>query len=152
MTYQIYKLKKYNVIDRNDPKIIVKGTHQEILSSLNENKGYHLLLFDNINYNLFFDIDKLPLDGDQSIYSFFESLSDDLNIDITDIKYTESKKDSGLSYHVVIPSINANLKTQEHLAKQLKEKFNYIDLDVYQNNRFFRLPNQTIKEIQNFFD
>ena len=145
MTSQIFKLKNYEV-KRNDPKIIVKGSYKEILTSLNENKGYHLILYDAINYNLFFDIDKVPLNGNQSIYTFFESLSEELNVDLTDIKYTESKKDSGLSYHVVIPSLNANLKTQLHLAKQLKTNFDYIDLDVYQNNRFFRLPNQTLKD------
>ena len=130
MTSQIFKLKNYEV-KRNDPKNIVKGNYKEILTSLNENKGYHLLLYDDVNYNLFFDIDKVPLNGNQSIYTFIESLSEELNVDLTDIKFTESKKDSGLSYHVVIPSLNANLKTQLHLAKQLKTNFDYIDSVSY---------------------
>ena len=145
MTSQIYKLKDYKT-KRDDPKNIIKGTSKDILNALNDNKGYHQLLFDDIKYNLFFDIDGIVLDAEKSIYTFIEYLVEELDIDLTDIKYTESKKDKSLSYHLVIPSLNANLKTQKHLAEQIKKDFDFIDLCVYQNNRFFRLPNQTNKE------
>ena len=76
------------------------------------------------------------------------NLSDLFNIDISSIKLTKSVKDT-LSYHVVISSIHATLTTQNHLGKQIKRDFDYIDLCVYQKNRWFRIPNQTNKEKPN---
>jgi hypothetical protein len=67
---------------------------------------------------------------------------------LTDIKYTKSEKDDTYSYHVVIPKYNTNLKTQLYLIKQIKDcsGFSEIDLAVYENKRWFRLPNQSNKE------
>jgi hypothetical protein len=144
----ISSIPKNYTVKRDDPKIITKGTFPQLLTALNENKGYHQLLFHDINYDLFFDIDKEPKDDEKSVYSFFEYLSDDLYIDLTDIKYTKSEKDDTYSYHVVIPKYNTNLKTQLYLIKQIKDcsGFSEIDLAVYENKRWFRLPNQSNKE------
>ena len=145
MNSKIYSIKNYKV-KREDPKIITSESYNDILIKLNSDKGYHLLLFDDIKYKLFFDIDNVPLTGDDSIYTFFEYLSKIKEIDLTDIKYTESKKGDTLSYHIVVPCIHATLKTQSELASNMKEDNKYIDLSVYQNNRWFRLPQQTLKE------
>jgi hypothetical protein len=93
-------------------------------------------------------MDKVPKDGENSIFSFFEYLSDELYIDLTDIKYTKSEKDDTFSYHVIIPRYNANLNTQLYIVNQIKEDsgFYEIDLSVYENNRWFRLPNQSNKK------
>jgi len=144
MNFQIYSLKNYKT-KRDDPKIIIKGNKNEILAQLSTDKGYHELLMDDTEYNLFFDVDKIPLEEDHIIYEFIEKLSNNLRLDITDIKFTLSKKDT-LSYHIVVPTKRATLATQLEMAKRIKLKFEYVDLAVYQNNRFFRLPNQTNKE------
>ena len=144
MIYNIFTLKNYKT-KRDDPKIIITGKKNEILASLATDKGYHELLRENTEYNLFFDLDKIPLDEDHLIYEFIEALCRSLRLDITDIKYTLSKKDT-LSYHIAIPQKRATIATQLEMAKRVKEKFDYVDLAVYQNNRFFRLPNQTNKE------
>ena len=73
MNSKIYSIKNYKV-KREDPKIITSGSYNDILIKLNSDKGYHLLLFDDIKYKLFFDIDNVPLTGDDSIYTFFEYL------------------------------------------------------------------------------
>jgi hypothetical protein len=142
--YKIFTLKNYKT-KRDDPKIIITGDKNQILEALTNDKGYHELLMDDIEYNLFYDIDKIPLDQDYLIYDFIELLSKISHYDITDIKYTLSKKET-LSFHISIPRIRATLATQLGMAKKIKERFDYIDLAVYQNNRFFRLPNQTNKE------
>ena len=141
MEIQILKLKNYKS-KRNESKNIIKGSVNDILLALQNDNGYHELLFENQKYNLFFDIDKIPLENDYIFYDFITQLSNDIDIDITDIKFTLSKKET-LSYHISIPRYRAGLKEQLHLAKQLKENFDYIDLAVYQNNRLFRLPEQT---------
>ena len=53
----IFTIRKNYSVKRDDPKIATKG--------------YHQLLFHDVNYNLFFDIDKVPKDGEKSIFSFF---------------------------------------------------------------------------------
>ena len=141
---QIFIVKNYKNKRDND-KNILKGTSDSIINALSENKGYHQLLMNNINYNLFLDVDGIDNSEDHLIYELINKLSDILDIDMTDIKFTVSKKDT-LSYHITIPCIHGNLETQKHFAEQLKQDFNYIDLCVYQNNRWFRLPNQTNKD------
>jgi hypothetical protein len=148
MTTQIYKLKTYKST-RDDPKIIVKGTYKEVVDALAEDKGYHQLLFDDINYNYFYDIDGINPEEDYIVNEFAEHLVELFEIDGDDIKYTKSIKDDTFSYHILVPKYNGTLKTQLYLATQLKEKFSFIDLTVYQNNRFIRLPNQTNKEKPN---
>ena len=95
----IFTIRKNYTVKRDDPKIATKGTFSQILAALNDSKGYHQLLFHDINYNLFFDFDKVPKDDEKSIFLFFEYLSDELYIYFTDIKYTKSEKDDSFSYH-----------------------------------------------------
>ena len=141
---QIFIVKNYKN-KRDNNKNILKGTSDSIINALSENKGYHQLLMNNINYNLFLDVDGIDNSEDHLIYELINKLSDILDIDMTDIKFTVSKKDT-LSYHITIPCIHGNLETQKHFVEQLKQDFNYIDLCIYQNNRWFRLPNQTNKD------
>ena len=50
----IFAIRKNYTVKRDDPKIATKGTFPQILAALNDNKGYHQLLFHDVNYNLFF--------------------------------------------------------------------------------------------------
>ena len=120
MNSKIYSIKKYTA-KRDDPKIITTGTCREILEALTKDKGYHQLLFNDINYKLFFDIDNVQDNDTQSIYDFFEYLTDEFDIDLTDIKYTQSNKESGKSYHVIIPVFRATLEVQLFLITQIKK-------------------------------
>ncbi len=81
--YKIFTLKNYKT-KRDDPKIVITGDKNEIMQALTNDKGYHELLMDNIEYNLFYDIDKIPLDEDYLIYDFIELLSKISHYDITD--------------------------------------------------------------------
>jgi hypothetical protein len=67
----IFAIRKNYTVKRDDPKIATKRTFPQILAALNDNKGYHRLLLHDVNYNLFFDIDKVPKDGEKSIFLFF---------------------------------------------------------------------------------
>ena len=69
MNSQIYIVKNYK-IKRDILNNIVKGSSDIIIKALTENKGYHQLLMDDINYNLFFDIDGISKTDDHLIYEF----------------------------------------------------------------------------------
>ena len=112
-------------------------------------KGYHEILNDNIKHKLFIDVDKVYIDDGDTTYIINElllELSLFFKVDIKAISYTESIKENTLSYHVSIPSICGYLNEIKYYMKifisqnpLFKE---YID-DIYNNNRWFRLPNQT---------
>ena len=134
------------------------GSIAELVKELENNKGYHQFFISKPNkyYTLYFDIDHVihseNINGvDMSargiLYDIISDLSEYLEVDINNIYFTESKKsESEYSYHISIPSFNASLETIKTLVLDFKEITNfkkYIDDSVYNNHRWFRLPNQT---------
>lgn len=141
---EIFGLKLYKINAKN----IIKNTGNinticEIYTK--QNKGYHLKLFNNDNVILFGDIDHVEK---KSVFKeILNALSDFFNIDVDDISYTLSKKGDEYSYHW---SFNAFYTTIENLKKYMTDfkkvypQFDkYVDLIVYSNNWWFRLPFQT---------
>lgn len=153
--YKIYSLTKYS--DNKGLVPIESDDINIITDNLKDNKGYHLKLIDDINYKLYFDIDHIP--NNYFIHSILTELSDMFDIDISDIKYTESIKQTEYSYHLVIPKFICTKDTIKHFIKNIKTKDNfkyyeetpiilnkYFDDSVYNENQLFRLPNQTLKK------
>jgi hypothetical protein len=141
---EIFGLKLYKINSKN----IIKSTGDiynicEIYTK--ENKGYHIKLFNKDNVILFGDVDHI---NNKSIFKeILNALSDFFNIDMDDISYTVSKKLDEYSYHW---SFNGFYTTVENLKKYMlsfKKSYpqfdKYIDLIVYSNNWWFRLPFQT---------
>jgi ABC-type long-subunit fatty acid transport system fused permease/ATPase subunit len=56
----IFSIRKNYTVKRDHPKIATKGTFPQLLTALNDNKGYHQLLFHDINYNLFLILTTCP--------------------------------------------------------------------------------------------
>jgi hypothetical protein len=138
----ILKVKNYKT-KNIDPKHITTGTIKEILTLLKEDKGYHQQLKDDKRYNLFFELVSIPTDKKYILYEFIAFLSDMFQIDGSDIKFTISKTTKHISSIITIPLFNANISIQKQIAIELKEKIDYINISIYSNNEFVRLPNQT---------
>ena len=141
---EIFGLKLYKINVKN---IIKKtGDINEICEIYTkENKGYHLKLFNNDNVILFGDIDHI---NDKSIFKdILNALSDFFNIDVDDISYTVSKKDLEYSYHWCFNGFYTTVENLKKCMTDFKNKYSkfdkYIDLIVYSNNWWFRLPFQT---------
>ena len=66
----------------------VGANRPRVRSALNDNKSYNQLLFHYVNYNIFFDINKVPQDDEKSKCQFSEYVSYESNNDLTEIKYT----------------------------------------------------------------
>lgn len=146
--YKIYELKKYNIKQENIKNITSNNINDitEIIS-LN-NKGYHLKLFDNENYVIFGDIDHI--EKHKIFKLILEKLAIYFNIDANNINYTKSKKENEFSYHWSISTLYSTLQNIKQIMKEFKNKYveieKYIDLSVYNNNKWFRLPYQTNKD------
>jgi hypothetical protein len=145
----IYKLhKNFNIKLSDSDKHKVTGTIDEIASKLKENKGYCLKLYEDKPCIVYVDLDHCP---DETVFSkFCDLLCVKFDVSLNEISYTLSKKKNEFSYHISIPSI-------ESTPKYLKQVFamacfdeylnnKTLDLNVYSNNRWFRLPFQTNDE------
>lgn len=148
-TYKIYKVDNYNKTSHNDINMYASNDINTIIQQLNDNCGYHLLLFKNIKYKVFLDIDNVS--DEEQFQRFIRFIDIDYELDFTSMSYTKStNKNNLLSYHVVyfksygylhnIKALCDDIKNNEYY----KENFNgIIDTSVYKNNKWFRLPNQT---------
>ena len=149
---KIYSVKNYNSArDKEGEPItgIFSGNTDEIITELEYNKGYHILLKNDIIYSLFGDLDHIP---DLKIfYEILELIAEYLNIEFSNIKYCGNNKTINgkieYSMHFVIPEITATLKQQRQIFSNIKNKntllCQYLDIGVYGSNRYWRLPNQT---------
>ena len=156
-TYTIYTLKKYQSFrDENNEPINVQKITGDILKITNEmkkDKGYHLFLKPDTQYILYADIDKVPTF--EEVTKILDMIASQLNISVTKIKYSYCLKPSDdgelYSLHISIPSLNATIKQQYQIFLDIKNLDpngygKYIDVSVYNNYKWFRLPFQTLKE------
>lgn len=171
MNYQIYPVSAYDAMKLNDQGIPisskpVKGSINTIVNEITSNdKGYHELLKRDPDhkYKFFIDVDKVY--EEHMITEIQEALCEYFDLtNIENVKFTESikpdqeitnkitkeiKKQRLWSYHVVVPSYNATLEIiNQHVNNIIRQHpliAEYIDTGIYTNNRWFRLPNQTVK-------
>ena len=146
--YEIFQLPNYSIKKNTDNTFKCKSYREpidKVLKLLEKDKGYHLRIQGDEPSILFGDLDNIP--DEDTFNKFILLLSAVCGIQKESVSYTLSKKETVLSYHWSIPSI-------ESTPKQIKNKLNhknfapfkqYIDLSIY-SNHWFRLPNQTNKD------
>jgi hypothetical protein len=160
MNFEIYPLETYKYRKGLKP---ISGDLNTIVNTLNtQNKGYHELFENNKKYKFFLDLDKVY--EAYTITDVQEALCELMGLnDINDVKFTLSvKTDQEIkneitgemkivdlySYHVVVPSYHGTLKDIKRLVEDILRRYpliaEYIDYVVYAENRWFRLPNQTM--------
>jgi hypothetical protein len=155
--YIIYQLSNYQnlksffIYDENNDKHF-RGSIDEVINELENDKGYHILLRSNEKCKFYIDLDKTT---EPKFNEFCNILCSVLSINRCDISYTFSTNEKGASYHLIIPSIITtpyNIKcffkyyniTFLSFLEKGKEQ---IDLSIYpkDEDKIFtlRLPNQT---------
>jgi hypothetical protein len=158
MTFNIYNISKYSSFrDNNGEPLNSTKISGDIIKITNElkknNKGYHLCLKNDIKYILFADIDKVTTI--EEVKRILDVIALQLSIDVSKIKYSYCLKPSEdgdlYSLRVSIPCLHATLKQQHQIFLDIKNLEpngfgKYIDVSVYQNNKLFRLPYQTLRE------
>ena len=158
MTHNIYNIKQYSSFrDNNGEPLNSNKISGDIFKITNElkknNKGYHLCLKHDIKYILFADIDKVATI--EEVKTILDVIASQLSIEASKIKYSYCLKPSEdgelYSLHMSIPCLHATLKQQYQIFLDIKNIEpngfgKYIDVSVYQNNKLFRLPYQTLRE------
>jgi hypothetical protein len=150
--YKIYSLRNYKIFtDENNEPInanVISGDIDKIYNELKTDRGYHLYLKDKTNYIIFGDIDHCSTF--EEVLDIFDIIAAYFEIEVSSIKYTHSIKGNEHSVHFSIANLNASLKQQEEIFKGIKNsnvlKTKNLDLVVYKHNRWFRLPNQSLKD------
>lgn len=143
--YKIFQIKKYRIIQDSIKIKSSDDIHEisKIVSS--KNKGYHLKLFSAENYIIFGDLDHV--EQQKTFKLILDKLATYFNIDVNNINFTKSKKENELSYHWSINSLYTTLENIKLIMTDFKKNNldieKYIDLSVYNNNKWFRLPFQT---------
>lgn len=146
--YNIYSLKTFEIKTEDMDKYKYGSDNIiDITNKLKKNKGYCLKINPKEKCIFYGDFDHAT---EKEFNDFCELLANKIGIKKTEISYTLSKKSNEFSYHFSLPEIEVkNPKyIKKYLEKHFKNKFNNIDLTVY--NGWFRLPNQTlsVKPIQ----
>ena len=157
MTHNIFNISKYSTFRDNNGEPLnsnkITGDIIKITNELKNHKGYHLCLKHDIKYILFADIDKVSTI--EEVNKILDVIALQLSIEASKIKYSYCLKPSDdgelYSLHVSIPCLHATLKQQHQIFLDIKNLEpngfgKYIDVSVYQNNKLFRLPYQTLRE------
>jgi len=147
--YKIYKVINYNNTYHNDLNAFCSNDIKEINKELNYDKAYHLLLKNDLQYKLFFDIDNV--NDDKIFIDFIKFIENQYQLNFNDAAATKSINSKGLnSYHLVYNNCKGYLHNFKKMCddiknnEEYKNKFNNIlDSSIYKHNQWFRLPNQT---------
>lgn len=155
--YTIYQLSNYQnlksffIYDKNNNKHF-RGSIDEVINELENDKGYHILLKAHQKCKFYIDLDHTT---EPRFNEFCNILCSLLNVDRSQFSYTFSTNEKGASYHLIIPFIIStpyNIKcffnyfhlTFESFRKKGCEE---LDLSIYpkEEDKIFtlRLPNQT---------
>lgn len=155
MEYQIYKIEDYSFT--TEQKEAGKETYKnidDIVSKIATDNKYNEKLFTGQHYKFFLDIEVpyLKIETVQnSLLNFFNTHLK-LKLVVKDIKYTYNEKKYNRkkegrkeeSYHITIPKYYSELENLKLIAEEIEKIYNFdIDLSVYRQGSWFRLPNQT---------
>lgn len=153
--YKIYRVEDYYKTKHNDENAFVSDDIECINNELIVNKGYHLLLQDNVKYKLFMDLDDVK--SEEQFQQFIQYMEAEFRLEVADLSYTRSTNTKGLlSYHLVYVFRNGFLHNQKKAINIIKSKEYYVenfegilDDSFYKDNYWFRLPGQTNKDKPN---
>jgi len=148
MEFQIYKLKCYSIKKEEVEK--VKETYkdiEEVVELLKYNGLYNERFYNGQQYKFYLDIEVEGLEIEKIQESLIEYFTNNLKLKLTtkDIKYTTNEKKFSKcgSYHITIPKYYSELENLKIIVSDINSLYNFkIDLSVYNNNSWFRLPNQ----------
>lgn len=166
-SYEIFSVVNYATSNNDfikNNRILFKNIDKLVSELENKDKYYHFRIHNNQTYIFFGDLDNYP----NSIGKFKQILLNflhnryDINIQDSDIKYTQNNKKNG-SYHYSVPILHASLsklkEIHNNLLRENKEEFIYkgekkvekcIDTTIY-SEHWYRCPNQSkgnISDIQ----
>ena len=149
---EFYKLKTYYTSDLSANEL--KEIYNDTIPSLEKDNGYHERLYKGNQYKFFLDIEVEGLKIETIKSSLLDFFTNKLNLKLEDkdIKYTTNDKKFNKcgSYHITIPKFYSELENLSLVVEEIKNLYNYeIDKSVYGNKRWFRLPNQCMREKKN---
>ena len=131
----------------NENKIeTFKGEKEEIINELKNDKKYHMKVRDDVDYSLFLDIDFSESKIEHviaDIKNYIESLYE-IELTNNDFKYSQNP-DKKNTFRIVIPKYYTTIQEQDKIFSRFK-KLNTalgVDLSVYRDGQFIRLPEQT---------
>ncbi len=157
--YHISQLKGFSRNVWDTAKVSGNIEYIKSLISTKNGKGYHERLNGTDKIRIFGDIDHYFGNIEQFKDSLTNAMNEVLNLNITkeDIKFTfrcTNKTTNEQSYHWVIPRYCMELKQMKKLMEHIyntyfsdlfddkKKGEESLDVSVYSNGRWFRLPNQ----------
>lgn len=148
-TFKIYNIKDYKQANDNFIKTNYEEVpYRELLNKLKTSENYHCRIIDGDRYIFYGDIDNYNGTIIDFINIFIKFIKEkyDLEVDISNIKYTQNINKIG-SYHYTIPRWNCTTsklkEIHQHLQKidEFKNNKKCIDTTIY-SNHWFRYPNQ----------
>lgn len=129
-----------------------KSLHCETIDNaiieLTNDKYYHTIIMKNKKYKLYLDIDNLEDDIIEFINKIKEFINDtySISLQLEDFSYSQNDIKNN-KYHIIIPKFNATYESMKILRNNFINKYpiytKSYDISVYQNNKLFRLPNQS---------
>lgn len=143
------KLSQYNE-NKKENYIIFKNP-TDLISEFNNSKLQPKCMLEVLQSNfirVFLDIEKIPRDKPNLIYSIIDDISEFLSIDKNTyaLTFNNGSHHPGLSYHLYFPYFTTKQNmlnvVRNFILKTEKKYEKYIDQSVYSKNRLFRLPYQ----------
>lgn len=110
------------------------------LENKQDEASWHLRLYNNIDYSLYFDIDEGNLTAEQ-IKNHFNEVPQFKNKKIC---ISQNENSIKKSFHIVFPEFKGTLQDQKQIITGWNNDYPDFkaDTSVYNDNRLFRLPNQ----------
>ena len=152
--FKVFKLSNYKFNTKsNELKNTVTLDHAIASMNNKEDQNLHLKINPSLPCILFGDIDYTT--NETQIQTILEEISNDLNIPITEFKFTHNQKEEYITCHWSIPTYYTDIKTLKSIFSQDKYKsFIHIDSNKKEHSQCdnsiyktipFRLPYQSAK-------
>ena len=143
--FEICQVPNYQVNYENSKKI--KKPINVLCTVLEQDHQLHERLEKDDLLKLSVDIDKMTEHNSNVTFDkIINDICEYLNIQKTDISYTQNFSVKSGSHHVVIPKFFMKSCNQKTFWTVFKEKYKYgseIDANIFNKSGWFRLPNQT---------
>lgn len=146
------RLEKY-ILDESDGKYFENKKYEKNRKRLNEqlsnDESFHYRYFTEFECIVYGDIDKC--ETEEKVIEILKYISKKYETDFENMAYTLSNPEiNSYGSHWTIPSIQTNMSSLKIMMTEVMKIYNteikYIDVSVYKNNGWLRLPNQTNNE------